>query len=144
MRMAKFMVGGYMYFEMLFLKSIGIPLEKLPYALNETIRMWIRLLLPFLIIFGFSMLTSSKPCVNGTKFFLKMRIPVESGDREADAAKIAFAEQNPDSTKSILLFPKSNWEFYRWSPADHAGFAFSLLFILFVIALFCVAITVGS
>jgi len=136
--------GGYLYLEMVLLKVIGVPLEKLPYAMNESIRMWIRLLIPFLIIFVYSVLTRSVPAVNGKDFFIKMRVSVISGDRDLDKQRLAEAYENPKATESILLFPNSGWEIYRWSRFECIGFALCLLLVPLVIGLFYLGITIGG
>jgi len=40
---------GMLYLEMVALDKLGVPLEKYPYALTETIRTLIRLLMPFIV-----------------------------------------------------------------------------------------------
>ncbi len=136
--------GGYLYLEMVLLDAVGVPLETFPYAMNESIRTWIRLLTPFLILVGYSLWTRSVPTKNGSAFFLKMRVAVQSGNREEDEARLAEAYQNPASTESSLLFPNSGWEFYRWSRFDRVGFALCLLLVPLVIGLLYLGITIGS
>ncbi len=136
--------GGYLYLEMVFLKWIGIPLEKFPYALNESIRLWIRLLFPFLIMFGISRVFPSDPETIGHRFFLKMRTPVSRKGPESDKGNLEHAYDNPNLTQHNLLYPNAHWEFYKWTREDAIGFLLSLGFVFAVLLLFSLAITLGG
>lgn len=124
---------GYFFPELLLLHSIGFNLQKNPYALNETIRMLIRLISPFLILIIVSLLTIPNKDKKTEQFFLKMRTRVRGLGPEADARDVQDSFSNPEKTKSFLLFPDTNWEIYRWNKQDTVGFIVSIIIVFVVI-----------
>ena len=123
---------GYFYPELIFLQFVGWDLNKNPYALNETIRMLIRLIFPFLILIIISLLTKPNDDKITTEFFLKMRTKVRGFGPGADEKDIKESFSNPEKTKDILLFPKTNLEIYKWDKQDIGGFLISI-FVVFVV-----------
>jgi Na+/proline symporter len=116
---------GYPYFEMIALRAIGIDLPAHGNALNETIRLSIRLGLPFIVLFIVALSTRpDDPRLIG-RFFTRMRTPVTSSAETAET-KAAQLE---------LLWPNSNWEFYRWTRGDVFSFSITIGFVLSIIAL---------
>lgn len=130
---------GYIYPELVLLQALGFDLHKQPYALNETIRMLTRLLFPFLILIVVSLLTKPQNDKTTEQFFLKMRTRVRGMGHDVDAQDVQMAFNNPEKTKSFLLFPNSNWEIYKWNKQDTVGFLVSIVIVFIVIgALFAV------
>jgi Na+/proline symporter len=124
---------GYFFPELLLLQSLGFNLQKNPYALNETIRMLIRLIFPFLILIVVSLLTRPNHDKNTEQFFLKMRTRVRGLGPEVDAQDVLGAYNNPEKTKNFLLFPHTNWEIYKWNKQDTVGFLVSIVIVFIVI-----------
>ena len=124
---------GYFFPELLLLHSLGFNLQKNAYALNETIRMLIRLVSPFLILILVSLYTRPNNDEKTEKFFLKMRTRVKGMGPEADAKDVQDAYNNPEKTKSYLLFPNTNWEIYKWNKQDTVGFLISIGIVFLVI-----------
>lgn len=122
---------GYLFLELVGLQALGIELHRLPYALVETIRMMIRLITPFLLLILVSLLTKA----NGdeTAFFLKMRTRVRGLGPEVDAQDIQAAMAHPEKTRSVLLFPHTQWEIYKWNKQDVTGFMISILIVFVVL-----------
>ncbi|HLP14832.1 MAG TPA: sodium:solute symporter family protein [Bacteroidota bacterium] len=133
---------GYFFPELLLLQTIGIHLETNPYALNETIRMQIRLFFPFLILIVVSLMTKSNQDTQTDKFFLKMRTRVRGGGPEADARDVNEAYAHPEQTKAMLLFPDTSWEIYRWNKQDIVGFLVSIGIVFIVIGTLFVVVKV--
>ena len=131
---------GYFYPELLFLYSIGLDLHKLPYALNETIRMMIRLICPFLFLIIVSLLTKPNEEKSIQRFFLKMRTRVRGLGADVDRADIEESFSNPEKTKEKLLFPNTNWEIYKWNKQDAAGFVISVVIVFIVLGALFAAI----
>ena len=136
--------SGYLYLELLLLDAVGFRLTENPYALNETIRLLIRLILPFLILMFAAILTrrDEHPQLKG--FFVKMRTPVHPDGREADQKLLSERMDNFDLSKDILLFQDSEWEFYRWNKFDRRGFLFSWLIVAVILGFLYFVVTVGG
>ncbi len=130
---------GYFYPELMLLQSLGFNLQKNPYALNETIRMLTRLIFPFLILIIVSLLTKPNDDKITNEFFLKMRTKVRGLGPDEDEKDIKDSLANPEKTKEILLFPKTNLEIYKWDKLDTGGFLISIVVVFIVIgALFAI------
>jgi len=136
--------GGYIYLELLLLDNIGFDLSKNPYALNESIRLLIRLFVPFLLLIFGSIVFKGNQEQLITPFYTKMRLPVNESGKEADAAMIANALQHFEQTKSALVFPNSSWEFYKWNRQDTVGFLLAWGMVILVLLLLYFAVNLGS
>lgn len=123
---------GYFFPELMLLKSLGFELNKYPYALNETIRLMVRLFFPFIVLIIVSLMTKNRDKLISDLFFIKMRTRVRGLGPDADKEDIQASLKNPEKTKEILLFPDSHWEIYKWNKQDTVGFLISV-FIVFVV-----------
>ena len=47
-------------------------------------------------------------------------------DRELDKAELQKSYDNPTRFDHLKLFPKTNWEFCKWTKEDTVGFIVSL------------------
>jgi solute:Na+ symporter, SSS family len=124
---------GYFFPELILMQWLGFKLQHNPYALNETIRMLIRLIVPFLLLIIVSFLTKPNEDEVTHKFFLKMRTRVRGLGPEVDNNDITSAYSDPESTKKMLLFPNSNFEIYKWNRQDTVGFFISVAIVFLVI-----------
>ena len=136
--------SGYIYLELLLLDTFGVDLSKNPYALNESIRLLIRLIFPFLLLIFGSIFMKSKQQHLLIPFFTKMRLPVNESGRKEDEEMLAQAVLDFDSTRKALVFPNSDWEYYKWSKQDTVGFALAWLMVIGVLVLLYFAVTLGS
>ena len=73
-----------------------------------------------------------------------MRLPVNESGRDADAAMLATALTNFEQTKTALVFPNSNWEFYKWNRQDTVGFILAWCMVIAVLVLLYFAVNLGS
>jgi len=108
--------------ELVIAKLIGINLkEKTPSQLL-TIRYLIDALLPFLIMIPISLITTNRGLEENIKrFYVKMKTQVIE-DRELDEAELEKSYSDPTRFDHLKLFPKSNWEFCKWTKEDLYGF----------------------
>ena len=127
--------------ELWILDKCGMDLQSNPYALNETLRILFRTLLPFVIMIVTSLLTrpDSKNILDN--FYAKMRTVVNP-DPRMDAHEVELSLQNPDRHHNKLLFPNTQFELYKWNRQDWIGFLLSaagvglvLLFVWIVVAI---------
>ena len=109
--------------ELMLLDLVGLDLAKNPYALNESIRMSIRTVFPFLILIIVSLCTKPQDKESLDRFYVKMKTPVHD-DKEQDLREMELSYQNPDRFDYRKLFPDSNWEFDRFTKTDIKGIAF--------------------
>lgn len=135
---------GYLFPELILLQSLGIEMNKLPYALNETIRMMIRLLFPFIILILVSLFTKPNHDEITQRFFLKMRTRVRGLGPETDRKDVEEAYSNPEKTKEMLLFPNSSLEVYKWNKQDIMGFLISIGVVFVVLGTLVFAVGLGS
>lgn len=136
--------SGYIYLELVLLDAIGFDLSKNPYALNETIRLLIRLITPFLLLIIASLLFKFDQEKLIRPFYTKMRLPVNQSGRNADAEMLKKALANFEETKSALVFPNSSWEFYKWNRQDTLGFLLAWGMVFLILALLYVAVNLGA
>ena len=135
---------GYLYLELILLDQLGWDLSENDYALNETIRLLIRLLFPFAVLIGIALFTASDSEERLKIFYNKMRIRVNLEGREADQADLTRGLQQPSLTESTLIFRNSQWEFYRWNGKDWLGFLISWGVVLIIIGILYLMVNLGG
>ncbi|GAB5554003.1 MAG: hypothetical protein Sapg2KO_35940 [Saprospiraceae bacterium] len=136
--------NGYIYLELWLLDAIGFDLSKNPYALNESIRLLIRLIFPFILLISGSLLFKVNQEALLRPFYTKMRIPVSQQGKAHDKELLQAGLTYFNNAAPILLFPNSNWEFYKWNRQDSLGFILAWLMVLGVLLLLYLAVTLGS
>jgi SSS family solute:Na+ symporter len=135
--------SGMLSLELVILDALGCNLQKNPYALNETIRILIRTIVPFLILIVVALLTKPDETARLDRFYAKMKTPVLT-DVKADANALALAWANPRALESKKLFPHSSWEFHKWTRTDMVGFLISCLAAVGVILLLMLVVGLGG
>ncbi len=134
---------GMLSLELIVVEKLGFDLSKNSYALNETIRVLIRAITPFLILLLVSMVTAPDDKKLLDRFFVKMKTPV-SPNPEIDKREMELSYQNPRRFDHIKLFPNTNWELNRWNKVDGLGFLLSLLVLVSIIVLLKVLVSIGG
>ncbi|MBN1817405.1 MAG: sodium:solute symporter family protein [Sedimentisphaerales bacterium] len=133
---------GWLYIELVLVDQCK-DLSTLPYAMVETIRTLIRLLLPFAIIIVVSLLTRPENKESLDRFYVKMRTPVRV-DKELDREEMARSLAYPIRFQERLLFPHSQFEFFKWDRIDIYGFALSALTVLGIIGMLYSLLHLGT
>ena len=134
---------GRLTLELILLDWLGIDLFKNSYALNETIRILIRTIAPFLIMVAFTLPSAADDQALVDPFFAKMRTKVLT-DRDADARELAMSLENPGRYNDRLLFPNSQWELFKWNREDTLGFGLSVLAVAGVMGLMTLLVSLGG
>ena len=134
---------GRLNLDLLILDLTVWNLDSNSYALNETIRILIRVILPFAILFFFSYASRPDDQDMVARFYAKMRTKVIR-DREADQLELDLSLADTDRHKSLLLFPHTNWEFYRWNREDAGGFLLSIVTVGCVLLVMKVFVSLGQ
>ncbi len=125
---------GYMFPELLLLHKLGFDLTRNAYALNESMRMMIRLVFPFILLIVVSLLTAENRDEITERFFLKMRTRVRGKGPEVDNEDLKESFNKPEKTRELLLFPSTSLELYKWNRQDITGFLISVFVVVVVIA----------
>ena len=90
-----------------------IPLSDRPYPR--------RTLFPFVMLIVFSLLFKPRHSDLAERFYAKMKTPV-GRTPEDDAKTVALNQAEPQRVGYLKLFPRSNWEFTKWTRQDFLGF----------------------
>ena len=120
-----------------------VDLSKLPYAMVETVRTLIRLILPFSIIIIVFLLTKADDEESLDRFYVKMRTPVVA-DRELDRAEMDKSLADCGRYSERLLFGGSQFEFFKWNRVDWVGFLVSVLAVVGILGMLYTLLNVGS
>jgi len=125
---------GMLSLELVLLDRLGVDLQGNPYALNETIRIMIRTVVPFLILIGVASVTRRDDVKRLDRFYVKMKTRVLT-DPAADARNLERSYADPRRFDGQKRFPRSAWEFDVWDRTDTVGFIVSCLVAVAVIVL---------
>ncbi|MBN1542945.1 sodium:solute symporter family protein [candidate division KSB1 bacterium] len=112
--------SGLLSLELVVVDLLGFDLSKNPHALNETIRVIIRLSMPFLVLIIVSLLSQPDDKKRLDRFFVKMKTPALA-DRQADAQEMALSYAQPNRFDYKKMFPNSSWEFEKFEKTDILG-----------------------
>lgn len=134
--------AGLLNLELVLLDQLGWDLTRHPYAVNETIRISIRTIVPFLIFILIALLSDLETGQRIDRFFVKMKTEVANSPEE-DEREIALSYANPHRFDHLKLFPGSNWEFDKWTKADVVGFTVSVFGVLVVLQFMQLLVTLG-
>ncbi len=134
--------AGMLNLELVALDRLGFDLTNNTYALNETTRVLIRTILPFLILMVVARFTRPMEKERLDRFFVKMKTVVHE-NREVDAREMELSYANPDRFNHKKLFPNSHWEFEKWDRVDTIGFLLALLTAFAVLGFFKLLLSIG-
>jgi SSS family solute:Na+ symporter len=136
--------SGMLSLELVLLDRLGYDLGKHPYAYNETIRILIRTIVPFLILILVSLLTRRDDKAMLDRFFVKMKTPVESEpDEDERQLKLSYADPRRFDDQN-MFGPGSDLEFNKWNRTDAVGFLLSCLAAAAVVLLLVGLISLGG
>ncbi len=135
---------GYFFPELILLQKMGCKMSQKTYAFNETIRMLIRLIFPFIILIIVSLCTKTQHDKCITEFFIKMRTRVRGLGSDVDKDDLEKALNNPEAGKETLLFPNTELEIYKWNKQDAVGFLISVGIVFIVLGTLFAAVKMGG
>jgi SSS family solute:Na+ symporter len=134
---------GYLYPELIVAEWLGIPLETQPYAVSQALVMLVPLAFSFLIALCVALVTAPERTDGADRFFLKMRTRVRGLGPAADEEDVMNAVRNPEETRKLLMFPGTQWEFYRWNRQDALGFLFAIGVVVVVLGVLYAVVNVS-
>lgn len=131
------MIGkGRLHTELIIAHFAGFNLHQMKPSALLTIRYMVASILPFLILIPVSWLTHDNGLEEKiARFYVKMKTPVIA-DPQKDAAELQKSYENPARFDHTKLFPKSDWEFCKWTKTDTAGFLACTVVTVAIIYLF--------
>jgi SSS family solute:Na+ symporter len=135
--------SGMLNLELLLLDSIGFDLSKNSYALNETIRILIRTITPFLVFFLVAFFTKREESEQIDRFYVKMKTKVVD-DPKIDSKEMQLSHSDTSRFNNLKLFPKSDWEFDKWDREDIVGFLLSVVGVFVIIGLLLLLLSIGG
>ncbi|MCK5456724.1 MAG: hypothetical protein KAI45_06310, partial [Melioribacteraceae bacterium] len=109
--------SGMLNIELVFLDRIGFDLSKNSYAMNETIRIIIRTVVPFVVFILVAFYTKWERNTRVDRFFAKMKTKV-ADDPELDIKELELSYNNLRRFDNMKILPKSAWEFDKWDKED--------------------------
>ena len=65
-------------------------------------------------------------------------------DAQADAQEIELSLQNPNRFDDLLVFPKTQFEIYKWTRVEWLGFALSVLGVGTVLLFIWIVVSIGG
>jgi SSS family solute:Na+ symporter len=133
---------GDLNIELLLLNKLGYDLTNNPYALNETLRIIIRTLIPLLTIIVVSLLRKPDDKRMLDRFFAKMLTKVVP-ERVADTKELDRSMADTTRFNHKKIFPRSEWEFEKWDKDDWVGFTVSIAIVLGIILLLKILVSIG-
>jgi len=134
---------GMLNLELLALDRLGVDLENNPYALNETLRILIRTIVPFLILMAVSYITQPEDRQRLNRFFVKMKTVVHV-DPQQDQKELELSYATPHRFDHLKLFPNSNWELDKWDRTDVVGFLLCILGVFAIIGTMTLLVSLGG
>lgn len=129
--------------ELWIVEKMGVNLGTNPYALNETLRILFRTLLPFVIMIVVSLMTRPDPIEVLNRFYAKMRTKVIA-NAEIDAREVRLSLEDPRRHDNLLVFPKSQFEIYKWTRQDLIGFILSVMGVGAVLLFLWFLVSIGA
>jgi len=117
------------------LRLMGVHVESMTTSSRFAARFLFDAISPFVLLIGISLLTRPPARPRIDQFFGRMKTPVGATPEE-EAAAIAATQREPGRFDDTKLFPRSSWEFARWSRVDAVGFLVCCLISASIIALF--------
>ena len=135
--------NGNLNLELLALDKLGIDMTKNSNALNQTVRILVRTIMPFIILVIVALLTKPDDKKRLDRFFVKMKTQVLI-DRKADTVELEKSYAHPNRFDHYKLFPDSNWEFDKWDKIDSIGFAVSIVAVFGIIGILFFFISIGG
>jgi solute:Na+ symporter, SSS family len=134
---------GMLNLELILVDKLLFDLSKNPHSENETVRVIIRTVTPFLILFLIAFVTTPDDKKRLDRFFVKMKTPV-SVDPKADSKEMKLSYENPRRFDRKKLFPNTSWEFNKWDKIDGVGFLVAVLILIGIIGMLKLLVTIGQ
>ena len=101
---------------------LGFPVEDLSKAGLVALRFGFCAVSPFVLLLLVSALSKPEGAEELDVFYAKLRTPI-ADTAEEDLSEVELSRTDPHRFDHQRLFPRSNWEFSKWTRQDVIGFA---------------------
>jgi SSS family solute:Na+ symporter len=128
--------------ELYLLSCVGVDLRDYSPAGLLTARYLVDSILPFILLFGASWLTKPTDPRRVARFYARMKTPVEP-DPAADALAVEESYAHPTRFDHTKIFPRSNWEFGKWTKLDALGFIGVCASVVIILLIFKAVMVYG-
>jgi solute:Na+ symporter, SSS family len=128
---------------LIILDKCGLNLADKSYAFNETLRVLLRVIVPFGVLIIVSLFTAKDDKKMLDRFYVKMKTLVIA-DREEDDKNLALSYANPSRFDDTKLFPNTDWEFCKWDRVTAIGFCASVVAAIGIVYLFFFLVSLGA
>lgn len=134
---------GFFNYDLYLMRLFGLPLETYANPVIETLRLPLRLIIPFLLVLLVSIFTGKNSDDVLHRFYAKMKTPA-GGSPEEDRQRVLAMTGDHETLRSLKLFPDSSWEFQKWTKEDGIGLVVVLIVVMIVIALAMAVSAIGA
>jgi Na+/proline symporter len=129
--------------EIYIVSKLGLDVRNMTPPILETIRFSFDGIFPFIILFIVSIFTKKTDTEKLDRFYVKMKTEVQPTP-EQDEAELEISYANPKRFDHLKLFPKSDWEFCKWTKIDTIGFVLSCIAVAAIVGLFWLVLNLGA
>jgi hypothetical protein len=112
---------GRFNFELYLLKSAGLKTPHLSAGGALAAQFFFDGFFPFVVLMLVSYVTSPTDRTRVERFYGKLKTPVGASP-DLDRASLEETSRNPARFDGQKLFPRTHWEFCRWTREDSVGF----------------------
>lgn len=134
---------GFFHYDLYLMHIAGLPLESYANSLIETLRIPLRLIIPFLLVMLVSNISRQNSSEILNIFFAKMKTPVHPNPEEDQKRLVEYA-QSSERLRNMKLFPNSSWEFLKWTREDVVGFLLTICAVGIIIAMAMAISAIGA
>lgn len=129
--------------QLYYLSLMGLPVADLSKAQLATFSFIFDIILPFLLLFGISLLTrkNSEKVLN--EFYAAVHTPTVA-DQQEDQRLLNEAIAHPEKVEQRKLFPGTQWEFWKPTKLDIWGFVLCWALVALIILLYIVIMKIGA
>lgn len=129
--------------QLYYLSLMGLPVADLSKAQLATFSFIFDIILPFLLLFGISLLTrkNSEKVLN--EFYAAVHTPTVA-DQQEDQRLLNDAIAHPEKVEQRKLFPGTQWEFWKPTKLDIWGFVLCWALVALIILLYIVIMKIGA
>jgi Na+/proline symporter len=125
------------------LRAVGLKMEHFSKAQLVTARWSFDAIFPFVCLIVLSWLTRPSAPERAAIFYARQKTPV-GATPEIDSEEVEKSYKDPNRFDDRKLFPRSNWEFCKWTRQDYVGFFGCYGIVVAIVALLWLVLHIGS
>jgi solute:Na+ symporter, SSS family len=129
--------------EVYIVSLLGLDVKNMTPPMLVTVRFMFDGLFPFIVLFIVSLFTKRTDKAELDRFYVKMKTEVQPTP-EQDELELEKSYANPERFDHLKLFPKSSWEFCKWTKTDFVGFVCCCMIVLAIVGLFWWVLNIGA